>query len=119
MIFVFAEDATLYVVEGLDEVRRLCEPIDVESGVFSFYDGDGRPLGATFTRPNRERRIFGVLSSVEPGEYVLGPAADASGDPISVALAETEALEPNRWFSDLEQVQEFLVGKGALLRGQR
>ena len=50
---------------------------------------------------------------------MLGPTADPSADPISVALDETEALEPNRWFSDLEQVRAFLVGKGALLRGQR
>jgi hypothetical protein len=69
MIFVFAEDETLHVVDGSDEVRRMCEPIDVESDVFAFYDAAGRRLDPVFTKPNRERRIFGLLATVESGEY--------------------------------------------------
>lgn len=113
MIFVFAEDATLHVVDDLEAVRRLCEPIDVESGVFTFFDENGRPLAATFTKPNRERRILGLLSSVEPGEYVLGPGG-SDLDPISVALQETASVEPNRWFQDLAQLRKYLSERGVV-----
>lgn len=113
MIFVFAEDATLHVVDDLAAVRRLCEPIDVESGVFAFYDEDGRPLAPTFTKPNRERRILGVLSSVEPGRFVLEPGGDDL-DPISVALQETASIEPNPWFADLAEVRKYLSDRGAV-----
>ena len=58
MIFGFAEDSTLHVVADLHEFRRMCEPIDVESSVYAFYDADGRPLTPVFTKPNRQRRVL-------------------------------------------------------------
>ena len=114
MIFVFAEDASLNVAAGIEEVRRICEPIDVESSVFTFYDREGRPLAPRFTKPNRRTRILGLLSTIEPGEYTLDIADPATHDPIGVALQETELLEPNPWFADLEAVREYLVNRRAL-----
>ena len=114
MIFVFAEDATLHVAVDIAEVHRMCEPIDVESSVFLFYDRDGRPLIPRFTKPNRQTRVFGLLSAIEPGEYTLEIADPATQDPIGVALQETEALEPNGWFANLDAVREYLAARGAL-----
>jgi hypothetical protein len=113
MIFVFAEDATLHIAAGIDEVRRDCEPIDVESSVFAFYDCNGAPLTPRFTKPNRQKRFLGLLS-IEQGEYTLDIADPASHDPIGVALQETEVLEPNAWFASLDAVREYLVTRGAL-----
>ena len=114
MIFVFAEDATLHVAVDIADVHRMCEPIDVESSVFLFYDRDGRPLIPRFTKPNRQTRLFGLLSTIEPGEYTLEIADPATQDPIGVALEETEALEPNGRFANLDAVREYLAARGAL-----
>jgi hypothetical protein len=114
MIFVFAEDATLHVVADINAVRVMCESIDVESDVYSFYNAEGRPLKARFITPNRQRRLFGLLSTLEQGEYTLEVGNPAEHDPISVALAETAALERNDWFNDLNAVREYLHGCGAL-----
>ena len=113
MIFVFAEDATLHIAADLAEVRRECESIDVESSVFAFYDADGRPLTPRFTKPNRRKRFLGLVS-IEPGEYTLDLADPGAQDPIDVALQETEVLEPNAWFANLDAVREYLAGRGAL-----
>jgi hypothetical protein len=114
MIFVFAEDASLHVAVDIEDVRRSCEPIDVESSVFTFYDHEGRLLAPRFTKPNRRTRILGLLSTIEPGEYTLEIADPATQDPIGVALQETEALEPNGWFANLDAVRAFLAARGAL-----
>ena len=114
MIFVFAEDATLSVAADIGEVRRMCEPIDVESSVFAFYDADGRPLTPRFTKPNRQTRLLGRLWSVEQGEYTLEAAGASGHDPIAVALLETSTLEPNSWFVDLHSVRDYLAARGAL-----
>lgn len=114
MIFVFAEDATLSIAADVDAVRRMCEPIDVESSVFQFYDADGRPLAPRFTKPNRQRKIIGILWSLTQGEFTLEPAESSDHDPISVALLETAALEPNPFFADLDAVRQHLAARGAL-----
>jgi hypothetical protein len=114
MIFVFAEDATLHVAVDIADVHRMSEPIDVESSVFLFYDRDGRPLIPRFTKPNRQTRLFGLLSTIEPGEYTLEITDPATQDPIAVALQETEMLESNPWFTDLDAVREYLTSRGAL-----
>ena len=41
MIFVFIEDGSLEIVSDIDEVRKNCEGIDVESSVFQFFDENG------------------------------------------------------------------------------
>ena len=114
MIFVFAEDATLSIAADVDAVRRMCEPIDVESGVFQFYDADGRPLAPRFTRPNRQTKIIGVVWSVTQGDFTLEPAETGGYDNISVALLETAALETTPFFADLGAVRHYLTGRGAL-----
>ena len=52
MIFVFVEDGTLEIIEELEEARRNYEGIDVESGVYDFYNEAGTYLKAVFTKPN-------------------------------------------------------------------
>ena len=114
MIFVFVEDGTLDIAADIDEVRRMCEPIDVESSVFTFFDADGRPLAPKFIRPNRVKRIFGLLSVIDQGEYALEPSDPSAHDSIAIALQETCAMEPNTWFTDLNAVRDYLLARGAL-----
>ena len=114
ILFVFVEDGTLFIAEDLAAVRRECEPIDVESGVYTFYDGAGRPLMPRFTTPNRQTRLFGLISTVEPGEFVLEPGSEAECDPIDIALLETEHVTSNPYFHDLSEVRRYLRAVGAL-----
>jgi hypothetical protein len=108
MLFVFVEDGTLEVVAGIGEARRRYESIDVESGVFRFYDADGRSLTPVFPQPTRVRRWL-FFSTVTPGTFDLMADAGAESDPIERCLEETAALEPNPWFGSLEAVRAFLA----------
>jgi hypothetical protein len=109
MIFVFAEDGTLEVIAGADEARRNYEGVDVESGVFRFFDESGTNLEPRFTKPNKAGRLLGIFGWVESGEFTLVPAPDAEGDDIFTCLRETSVLMPNPWFNDLGEVRRFLT----------
>ena len=44
MYFIFVEDGSLEVVDTPDEIRTNYEGIDVESGVYEFFDKNGKRL---------------------------------------------------------------------------
>jgi hypothetical protein len=44
MIIVFADDQTVGVFPNIEFVRTACEAVDVEDGVYSFFDEHGRRL---------------------------------------------------------------------------
>lgn len=104
MIIAVIEDGTIEVVEDLAEARRNYEPIDVESDVIVFYDEDGTWLKPVFTRPNK-KQLFGLV--LEQGEYELRREIelDPGVDPFDAAIAETVAMEPNRFFSTLSELR--------------
>ena len=108
MIFVFAEDGSLEIIASLEEARRNYEGIDVESGVFQFFDDSGTYLEPQFTKPNRTGRFLGIFKWVESGEFELVPSPRADED-IYAYLAETSELKPNPWFTELEWVRRFLT----------
>lgn len=106
MIFAFAEDGMLAVLDDVAAAQRECEGIDVEDGVYVFYAADGTWLRPRFTRPNR-RRGFAFFQTIESGEFVVepDPSPPADIDPIHVALDETAGLEPNGHFATLDAVR--------------
>ena len=109
MIFAFVEDGSLQIKRDLREVRRDFEAVDVENLVVTFYDDKGCPLAPVFTRPNRRRKLLGFLVSLEQGEFELEPTRDPTWDPIEIVLNETVTLEPNPFFSSIEQVRAHLL----------
>ena len=110
MLFALIEDGTLEVLADQAEALRRFEPIDVESGVVTFYDHRGRPLTAVF--PHRsERRFLGFRIDDDPGPYELEPSVDATGAWLESALAEVAAMTPNPWFTTLEAVQAHLSAR--------
>ena len=115
MIFVFIEAGTLDVADNLEEVRRDCEGVDVESGVYSFYDENGTILEAHFTAPNKRGSFLGLIKWTESGVYELRPNPEADADPIGLALYETSRLNTNRFFKSLDEVRSFLTGRGVSL----
>jgi len=109
VIFAFVEDGSLEIKRDLSEVRRDFEAIDVENLVVEFYDQQGTPLKAVFTKPNRRRKFLGFMLAIEQGEFELHPTDDPTSDPIEVMLDETVALEPNPFFNSLEEIRAHLL----------
>jgi len=68
MIFIFADDRSVQIVNSLEEVKLNCEGIDVENRVFSFFDENGSTLEPRFPKPNKKGRNLGIFSWVESGE---------------------------------------------------
>jgi hypothetical protein len=120
-VFAFLEDGTLRLFETTTAAALEYEGIDVESGVVKFYDRSGTYLQPVFSSPNRTGKIFGLFSWVQSGVYALSPNTDAGEDPFAVALLEVSVLEPNPWFSTLEELKSTLAAEGVEVewRGDR
>ena len=111
MVFIFNDDGTLEVVNSLEEVRRNCEGIDVENGVFRFFDENGNHLEPRFTKPNKTCQVFGVFSLVEAGEYELIPSPIINEREIFLSLLEASEMESNPWFKSLDGVKGYLESR--------
>ena len=112
MIFAFVEDGTLHVYETAQEAIRAYEGIDVESGLVRFYDESGVYLEPRFIHPNRSGKTLGVIKWVESGAYDLVANPAAQEDSFALSLYETRVLDPNAWFTSLEQLKSVLAAKG-------
>jgi hypothetical protein len=115
MIFAFAEDGSLAVLDDLAAAQGECEGIDVEGGMYVFYADDGAWLRPRFTRPNRSRGLA-FAKWVESGEYVLErePRPDDVDD-FDTALAAATALQPNGHFATLDAVRAHVAATRAAL----
>ena len=111
MIFVFVEDGSLEIVSDIDDGRKNCEGIDVESSVFQFFDENGQFLEPRFTKPNKKGRFLGIFEWIESGEFELVPADQSISENIFDYLNETSDLKPNLWFSSLDEVRRYLEGR--------
>ncbi len=109
MIFVFAEDGSLDIVASFEEAQRNYDGLDVESGVFQFFDERGIYLEPQFTKPNRTGRYLGIFKWAESGEFKLIPQPENDEDDINLRLLETNEIKPNPYFSHLEEVRQFLL----------
>lgn len=112
MIFAFAEDGMVMVLDDLAAAQRECEGIDVESGVYVFYAEDGSWLRPRLTTPNRQGG-FAIFKWVESGVFVLEPESSlpAHVDPFDVALSEAVDVVPNGVFATLEAVRGHVAAK--------
>jgi hypothetical protein len=108
MIFIFADDRTLQVVNSLKEVRRDCEGIDVENSVYRFFYENGSHLEPRFTKPNKKGRYLGILSWAESGEYELISSPIVDEHEIFLSLLETSELESNHSFKSLDDVKAYV-----------
>ncbi|MEZ0260009.1 MAG: hypothetical protein ACAH80_03315 [Alphaproteobacteria bacterium] len=107
MIFTFIEDGTLDIIKDIAEARRNYEGIDVESGVYTFYDAKGVYLRPHFTTPNKHGKCLWLISWSSSGIYELVADASVPHDPIALALQETQALNPNPYFKTLDEVKAY------------
>ena len=103
MTFVFATDDESLSVHSTDTLAcREAEGIDVEDGLYLFFDDAGRPLRPVFSTPN-QRGSFSVLSGV----YTLHtePSGRASG--LFDILPQVTSVEGE--LSSVEAVRQHLT----------
>lgn len=115
MVLVFSEDGCVRIAESAEQAIQGCEGVDVQSGVWWFYDDTGRPLLPVFDVPVTESRFLGLFKVVDSGKYHLEPGDSRHPlyvDPLWVSLLETVDLEPNPYFASLEQLKAALRSNG-------
>lgn len=104
--FALCEDGTLDVFESLQQIRRQCEGIDVESGVWDFFDHAGKPLTPLFHTPNRiKKHLFGLITSIASSQHFdLVPAISGDEPPLLDILTEQTILNPNKIFKTMTEL---------------
>ena len=115
MVLVFSEDHRVRIAESEEQAIQGCEGVDVQSGVWWFYDEAGRPLVPVFDVPVIERRVLGLFRVVESGKYHLEPGDSTHPlyiDALWVSLLEAIELEPNPHFGSLEHLKTALRSSG-------
>jgi hypothetical protein len=115
MIFAFVEDGTLRIYGNSADAIRDFEGIDVESGVVHFYSESGVYLKPRFITPNRHGKILGLFGWVESGTYELVEDPLSKEDSFALALFETHLLDPNPWFSSIDQLKASLHARGMVV----
>ena len=114
MILVFQEDGTLFIANDEAAVYRSCEGIDVQSGVYKFYDDNGNALKPVFDVPAKQGKWWS-LWSIDSGVYHLEVDPESSEDPLWVSFLEISNLERNERFSSLEELKTFMRERGAVV----
>ena len=111
MLIVLLDEPGLFVFPSAPDAVREIEPIDAESEIRAAFDDSAVPYEVEWVRPNRHSRsLFGLLRSVEPGEYCLVPGGPADPDSL------IELLEAHPDHTDPPQAKAELVALVARLR---
>jgi len=106
MLIVLLDEPGLFVFSSpADAVQRI-EPIDAESAIRAAFDDAAVPYAVEWVRPNRHRNaLFGLLESVEPGEYRLVPAGPAQpGALVALLEAHSAYATPPEARADLDSL---------------
>jgi hypothetical protein len=102
MIIVFADDQTVGVFPNVESVRTECEAVEVEDGVYSFFDEYGRRLVPIMIQPvSRTSVFFGRMKWVGGGTFKLELDTHDDGSAFDNAIATTVAIDRNRWFASV------------------
>lgn len=105
------EECRLFVFASEADAIAQCEGLDVEAAVWLFWATDGTPLEPDFITPNR-RELFRVAN----GSYRLVEASPDHHADLAEALDVILSMEPNPFFSSLEQVRAHVAGGGGPAR---
>ena len=102
MIIVLADEQTVAVLPDLASVRRECEAVDVEDGVYSFFDELGRRLVPLFIKPvSRTSLFFGAFKVVGGGNFELKLDDQDDGSAFEKAIASVVAIDANPRFASV------------------
>jgi hypothetical protein len=109
MIIVFAEDQTVSVLPDIDSVCRECESVDVENGVYRFFDESGRHLLPHWPSFVERRSLFGEIKSVDGGRFDLELDPEDDGSSFEVSLSNVVAIDPNLTFETIEDLARYVA----------
>ena len=108
MIFALDEEGSVHVFADINEAQNQFESWYVEEGSVAFYDESGHPLEPLF--PHRsDRRFLGLRINSDPGPFELRQAASGRSPSLASALSGNVFLSPNRWFTTVAQLQEYVA----------
>lgn len=110
MIFALStDDRVLHMFPTEDAAVSYAEGIDVEDGVWLFFNATGNPLEPVFSSPN-ERGRFSVLS----GKYSLVPTLSSNKEGLLELLPEVSGVEGVPPLDDVEAVRKLLTQNSTL-----
>lgn len=109
MIFIFADDRTLMVVNNVADVQMNCESIDVQNGVYQFFDEKGNYLEPSFILPNKQLKTIGPVGWVVSGKYLLKPSKIPDAPRMLTLLEGKLLLEDNVFFKSINEIKEYLT----------
>ncbi len=107
MIFAYStDDQTLDVFPDETAAISYCEGIDVEDGIWIFWDDEGIPLFAEFIVPNK--REGHCLTN---GKYHLVQNPEMTQTPLLEALEHIGAVEGQRPFNTITAIKQHLTSR--------
>jgi hypothetical protein len=115
MIIVFADDQTVAVLPDITAVRRECEAVDVEDGVYRFFDELGRRLIPRFIAPvERKSILLGAITSIGGGCFHLELDPDDDGSAFETSLANVVVIEAKGRFTTIPDLARHVAEKRRL-----
>lgn len=111
MIFALStDDRTLEIFDSEADAISNAEGVDVEDGVWLFFDETGQALEPFFIKPNK-RGGFGLISGV----YELH-LSNQNLPTLQVKLSEVAALSGTDKFKNLSEVKSWLTSNTSFKR---
>lgn len=108
MIFALStDDRTLQVFDSEAEAISYAEGIDVEDGIWLFFNEMGQALEPVFTKPNQRGSLV-----VASGVYELR-LASLNTPPLQAKLSEVKAIGNVGRFKSVSEVKAWLASKSA------
>jgi len=109
MIFVAeTEERSFYAFPSEAEAVAHCEGLDVEAGIWLFWDDSGRPLEPVFSVHNKRGLFVGAN-----GVYSLVPAEEKHHAPLEEVLSEFLSFESPAPFNSEAGCRFYLSQKRA------
>lgn len=105
-LFVFLDDSTLDVVSPAENLVGSYEGIDVEKGLYTFFDQDLRKMEPQFIEPNQKGRTIGI-PWVASGVYEL-IAGEIKKEDFLKMLSEIVHVNKNDWFKTIDDIRLYL-----------
>jgi hypothetical protein len=104
IIALATDDRSLFVFRSVESAAAYCEGIDVEDGVWHFWDAGGSPMKPVFVEPNERSGAW-----IRNGTYTLEPAEFSGSPALTEALRQPVFLQPNPYFESVESLQVHLA----------
>jgi hypothetical protein len=105
-IFIFLDDCTLDVVSPTENLVGTYEGIDVEKGLYAFFDQNLHKMEAKFIVANRKRKLLG-LPCVISGEYEL-ISGKSDRNEFLKRLSEVVHVNSNEWFESKDDIHLYI-----------